>query len=270
MNPLQQLITLFATLIGDLRAKANAAIAGLPPLESIEASNTVLSALRDLTWVHERIVREMDNADSVMANAARIVEGFAPQAGESASVAACRLMDVMMAVAGDQALSAALDAGTHLTADQRDTAVNAAREEARDAARTDFDTQVNNLRILAERRAELTTSHGAVAAASLPESLILAESYQDHVTALQDRLAAMAAAGMTEEAHPRNFAALLACSYDETGVASFTAGMESFSEVRATLVPVAATTTPPAQDPPPAAATTTPAAGSGEKRKPVI
>lgn len=248
MNPLVNLISLFAAMKSDLSARFNAALQNRPPLESVEGSNVAISVLRELDWAKERIERLGTELNATLSAASAIIPGFEYQHGEPVETAATRLIEKFGDDSATKAISTAIAAKTHLPMDDHKTAlenaVTAAQAEAQQQATVDFQAKLDEIKTLAERRTAAMEKLGS-AASSLSDADLLAEDHEARLTAIEGRVAQLASAGITAESKPLSFASLMACAMDEAGNKEFEVRLETIKEASGTLAMQASTTTTP-------------------------
>ena len=88
MNPFKLLATSLATFLVDFRAKMNPVLASLPPLESIEASDPVLSVIRTAKWAMKDAEDMAASFDGKVSQVEDMLSKFAKDSGEAAITAA--------------------------------------------------------------------------------------------------------------------------------------------------------------------------------------
>lgn len=268
MNPLATILAALVSLKNDLYTKFNAALSKLPPLEQMEGGNAALPVIRELDWAKERMERVGADLDSALIAASNIVQGFERKANESVDVAATRLIDMMNEQAGKDAISAAIAAKTHLPIEDHNTAlasaVDTAKAETKNEVEVQFNAKLQSIQTLSERRATVTEKLGALAASTIADADLLADDHEVRITAVEDRVALLTAAGITPEAKPKGFESLMACGYDEAGLKEFGSRMEMIKESAG--APLAASAPKPSPETPAGVLQT----GNADKKKPVI
>lgn len=269
MNPLIAIIAAFASLKKDLYTRFNAALEGLGPVEQVEASQSVISVIREVDWARQRMEQVGTDLEAALTAANAQLAAFTRNDGEGIEVAAGRIVNLMCADAAATAVEAAIAAATHMPVEDHrtalETAVAAARAEVEQAQEAAFTARLEVVNAVAARRAQAVEDLGVSAASTLTDDHLAAENHADTVALLAARVTTMGELGITAEARPKGFASLLECPLDEAGSASFAARIELIKEsaVLAVTAAAPATATP---------ATTVPAipAAAEEKRKPVI
>lgn len=269
MNPIAAFIAALVSLKTELYTRFNASLAKLPPMEQIEGGTAVLSVIREVDWARERIERVGLDLESTLNAASQLVAGFDRKANEAVDVAAARLLDAMTAQAGVVAIQSAIAAKTHLPIDDHQAALSAAVEAATKQGAADaevgFNARLADLQTIADRRAAAIDKVGAIAAAALKDSDLLAENHGDILAAIEGRISQLKEVGITQEARPKAFAGLLACAADEPGTAEFNARLEMIKEAVPATPPVPLAAVAPATPKPSTPAGTLPAAAESKK-----
>lgn len=271
MKPLAAVIAAFASLKDELYTRFNAALGKLPPMEQIEAGQGVLSVVREVDWAKERMERVGQDLEATLTAAAEKLAGFEKKAGESLQSLAARVLDASLAEAASAAIAAAIAAKSVIPMDEHTTILASETEKATKQGAADaeiaFNAKLSDLNTLAERRKDAVDKFGALAAASLSDAALLAESYPATIAILEGRLASIAAAGITAEARPLGFASLLAVALDESAATEFDGRLGALKEVQPAAAPLSASTQKPTPSTP--APTLTPTA-STEVKKTII
>jgi len=129
MNPLAALIAMMLALKNAIQSRFNAAMAKLPPMESMEAGSAGQAVMRELDWARNCIEQLGTDLESTLNAAGTIITGFERKVGETVELAAARLIDCMKAEAAAGAISAAIAAKTHLPFVDHETAIADAKIE---------------------------------------------------------------------------------------------------------------------------------------------
>ena len=70
MNPLLTLIATLSELKNNIRTRFNAVIKDLGPIEQVEASDQIISVLREVDWASHRIASISESIDETIAKVA--------------------------------------------------------------------------------------------------------------------------------------------------------------------------------------------------------
>lgn len=195
MNPFKTLATALATFLVDFRAKMNPVLASLPPLESIEASDPVLSVIRTAKWAMRDAEEMSASFDGKVSQVEEMLSKFAKESGESAIAAAVEEKKIVLIADHDSALTAAREQ---------------AEKAGRDAAEVDFNARLQQIELLATRRTAAVTRLGALAAAGLTDEVLLADDFEATFTAIEGRIAILTEKNITAEARPKIYESLIA------------------------------------------------------------
>ena len=234
MNPILAIIAALASLKDDIRAKFNAALKNLGPIEQVEASQSVIGVLREVDWAADRISRVSGELDEQIKGAEQVLNDLTAKAAKDAISAGIAARELILAADHQTALTAA---------------VENARTAAKAEAKVEFDAALAAQKTVAQRRAEFADKAGAIAAASVTDEQLLSGNYPALLAAAVKRVDVLKEANITAEARPKVFGDLMAIGYDESGEAVFTARLDVVKEAAGGALSAA---TPP----PPTPATT--------------
>lgn len=235
MNPLVAVIAAFASLKNELYTRFNASLAKLQPLEQAEGSQAVLGVIREVDWAKDRMERVGAELEATLTAAAAKLAGFETKANEPIAELAARLLTAHTEEASAVALAAAIESKVHLLTTEANAALSAAIDKALLQGAADaevaFNAKLTDIATLAERRTAAIDKLGAVAAAALKDTDLLAENHADLLATLETRVAALTTAGITHETRPLGFASLLAVALDADGTADFDARLGVLTEI---------------------------------------
>lgn len=196
---MKELLTLLDQFIASAKAKANAALTGLPPVDQFQGSQQVVGVINTMEWFKSDL--------------ARMEEQFAGIAAK---------FDAAVKTAGDAKLAAALEAGEVIKKSDVDAAIATAKDQVRQEEEGKVAAERTRLSTITARRAELTTAHGADAAAALPDDVVAAEAFDGVKTEVARRIGELEVIGITAAAKRETFAEILVeAPFTDEGKAAF-------------------------------------------------
>lgn len=180
----------------DIRAKFNAVLTGMAPLEQQELAGAGLSAIRELEWGQKRLADMAATYSEVFDNADK-------------------LLTALVSDSTDEALEARIAAGELVRKSDHDTAIAAARESAattgRQEAEVEFQAARQKIETISTRRAAVTEKFGAeIAASSFDDESLAGEGYEARVTVLDARREKLTGLHVTPEDRKEIFLPLMA------------------------------------------------------------
>lgn len=238
---MKAIIAAFQLAMTNLKAKADAALETIKsPIDQIQSASEVASAINTLKWCQENVSEWLANVGALEAK-----------------------YDQEVTSAVNAKVAAMVAAGEYMAKADVETAVAAAQLKGKTDADTAYAAAAAAAKLVADRRAELTTVHGAEAAAALPDAALQGDdaAFDATRTEFGRRVSELAALGVTAAAEKTRPAfADLACAiaFDDEGNKAFDGRLA----IVKTLVPEGSataaasapgSTTPPGSGQPPAA-----------------
>ena len=210
----QQILAALAALLAfkqEMKAKFNGQIEKLPPLEGLEVASSVRDVLWSVDWAARRMKEIGEDVDKTAANAEELMAKFEKEIG-------------------DAAITAAVAAKTHIPAADHDAAITAAKDEVKTTLEADFNAKLTAAKTTFERKADAIAKVGAVAITALKDEDYVAQDFTARLAVVEERVKTLTEAGLTAEAKPKVFAALIAHGVDADGKAAFDAQLEVLKE----------------------------------------
>lgn len=210
MNPILTLISGLAELKNTLRARFNAALGNLGPIEQVEAAQPVIAVLREIDWAAHRVNEISGQVDVAIA-------------------AAEETLKTMTASAVSEAISAQVTAGALIRKEDHETLITAAAEKAKEEVKQQFQAAADKATALHTKREAITKDHGVHVAAALSDDDLTAEDADARISRVTKRSADLKEAGILAEGTTEKFhASMLACANTAEGDTEFTARLEAF------------------------------------------
>ncbi len=211
MNPILSIINSLNDLKNSIRAKFNAALEGLGPIEQIEASQPLIGVLREVDWAKDRITRISAELDENIANAETMLATFTQE-----KIAA--------------AITEKVTAGELVRKEDHETLITAAENKGKEEVRQEFQAAADRAQKITDLRNKIVTDHGVHVAASLSDDDLTAEDSADRVARVTARTQKLTEAGIVAEgATEKFFASMLSCAPTEAGDAEFESRLEAFT-----------------------------------------
>jgi len=191
----QQILAALAALLAfkqEMKAKFNGQIEKLPPLEGLEVASSVRDVLWSVDWAARRMKEIGEDVDKTAANAEELMAKFEKEIG--------------------------------------DAAITAAKDEVKTTLEADFNAKLTAAKTTFERKADAIAKVGAVAITALKDEDYVAQDFTARLAVVEERVKTLTEAGLTAEAKPKVFAALIAHGVDADGKAAFDAQLEVLKE----------------------------------------
>jgi len=176
-----QLIAALTTGMGDLKAKVNTVISGLPPVEQHESAALVMGLTRELGWVIQDIER----------------------AAQSATVAK---VDEMLASFEAEVIAAAIQAEKVIPIEQVSMRIEAAELAMRTTVETEFRIAAQRASTISARRTTLVADLGDVLAAQFTDDMIVADSFDSELVRVKSALDRIKENGIDAAKTPKAYA----------------------------------------------------------------
>lgn len=224
---MKEIIAALKKTMADLKARANAALQKLGPVDQVQASSEVIYALNSMGWSVDEIERMLEKATELEAKYPSEIEAAAASG-----------------------LAQAIASGEVVKKADNEAAVIAAKAEGEKIVRAEFAAAEQRATLIASRRKEVEKAHGADAAASLSEDALTADGFDALKVEFARRATELATLGI-KPAEKREVFESIACgaAFDEAGNRDFDARVSAIRSavgLRPSKVPVAASTQPPA------------------------
>jgi hypothetical protein len=210
MKPLQELLAALKQQMTDLREKANLSLSKVGPLEQQEVGREILWALNDLKYSTDVVEKMIESVAAIETKLPGIAE------------------EVVSAALADK-----ITAGELVKKVDVDTQLIAAELKGKNEAETAAAQAAASLKLVTDRRAELTKEHGAEAVDAITTELLGAENFDEVIKPeFTRRASVLAEIGIKPAEKTQAFVALaLSPSFDEAGIADFDARVESIKSV---------------------------------------
>ncbi len=222
MNPLQQFLDEIRRQQTELRARANKLLSQLGPVESYEAGNPIVGAIRELDWLHSRLEDMGESIATTVGNAEEFVANLAEQFGASAIAAA---------IADDEIVKKA----------DHDAQITAAKKQEREAVETEFRAAAEASEKAEKRREKLAATleekvgkdAAPIAARCIALDDLKADDADARETKFIARAVALKDAGLDAGEFEGAYCDLLACALDDEGQGQFDKRLEAFKPLLA-------------------------------------
>jgi len=205
---MKAIIAAFTLAIQQLKAKADAALEGMDPVDQYEGAREVSYAVNTLKYCAKEV-------ESMLTQIADLEAKYDPEVKAAAEAMLPTLIAEKVA------------AGEYIAKADVEAAVAAARKDATEAAETAFQLREQEAATIATRRKEIETAHGAEVAASVSDDALKGEGFDALKTELGRRVTALTEIGVTAAANKDAFSKV-ACghAFDENGGKSFDENLE--------------------------------------------
>lgn len=210
---MKPILAAFVLAMQTIKSKADAALAGMGPVDQFEGAREVSYALNTLGWAAKEV-------ESMLAQVAALEAKFDPEV----QAAAALLVETQ--------ITEKIAAGEFVKKADLDIAIGAAELKGKAEAEAAAQTAAAALAQVAARRTEITTAHGAEVAAALPQDVLNIVEFAPVAAELARRVTALSEIGVTAAAKPASFADI-ACSipFDEAGQAAFDTRLAAAKEL---------------------------------------
>lgn len=211
MNLLQLIADINARILA-AQGRANAHLAGLPPVEQVEGAQEFIAAKREFEYIKEELGWLAGQLEEINTNLPAQIAAMKEEGYTEILAAKIEEKEVIMFADSEAAVAlarqAAADEAAQLAADA-------------DAAAT-----------LASERREAATEALGEAATHLSDEDLAADDHAVKTAAMGERVKAMATAGITADNEPlaKHFARLAAMPMDEDGHALFASTLEVIAD----------------------------------------
>ncbi len=196
---MKDILELIEQFIASAKTKANAALTGLPPIDQFQGSQQLVGIINTMEWFKSDLARVEEQFGGVVAK-----------------------YDAAVKQAEDAKINAELEAGTIIKKSDADAAITAAKDQVRQEEEGKVAAERTRLSTIAARRTELTTAHGADAAAALPDDVLAAEAFDGVKTEVARRIGELEVIGITAASKRETFVGILAeAPFTEEGKATF-------------------------------------------------
>lgn len=200
---MKPILAAFVLAMQTIKSKADAALAGMGPVDQFEGAREVSYALNTLGWAAKEV-------ESMLSQVAALEAKFDPEVQAAAALLV------------EASISEKIAAGEFVKKADLDIAVGAAELRGKTEAEAAAQIAAAAVAQIANRRAEITTAHGAEVAAAVPEEILNIVEFAPVAAELARRVQALDEIGVTAAAKPASFADV-ACSipFDEAGKTAF-------------------------------------------------
>jgi hypothetical protein len=196
---MNELLELIRKSIEETKTRANAALAGLPPVDQFQGAQEVVGLINAMKWIESDAKNLMERFSGIDAKLTSELEKAAAEK-----------------------IAAELEAGTILRKTDADAAIAAAKDQVRQEEEGKVAAERARLSTITARRAELTTAHGADAAAALSDEVVAAEAFDGVKTEVGRRISELEVIGITAATKRETFAEILVeAPFTEEGKATF-------------------------------------------------
>lgn len=212
---MKEILAAFLLAGQTIKSRADAALAGMGPVDQFEGAREVSYALNTLQWAAKEV-------ESMLGQVAALEAKFGPEVAAAASLLV------------ESQISEKIAAKELFRLADLDVAVGAAELKGRKEAEKAASDAAAALALVADRRGEITTAHGAEVAAALILEILNVVEFAPVAAELARRVTALSEIGVTAAAKPASFADL-ACSipFDEAGQTAFDNRLAAAKELAA-------------------------------------
>ena len=212
---MKELFAAFLASIAKIKDQANAALAGLPPLEQHEASSEISYGIRSLQRYGAELATQAESLNGM-------VDKFNT--------------DVLTRLTAEAALSAEtalLATGDYVKKADAEAALSAAVDEANRGTRAAITAEQELIARIAAKRADLIASKTlpAVTAEKLSDTLLSAATADADISKIKDRCVALNQIGVTAEQAPAIFEELAGIPVSAEGDAAFASRLVTVTQL---------------------------------------
>jgi hypothetical protein len=211
---MKEILAAFALTAQTLKAKADAALSGLGPVDQYAAAGEVNYALSTLKWVAKEV-------EGMLSKIGEVEAKFEPEIAAAALALVPAKIDELVT------------AGELFRKTEHDLALDKAKKDGEEAATLSFAGEKQELETVTARRLKLTTDHGVVLAAIIPDAVLKVDeaAFSLVETEVGRRVTELATFGIDPVAKEKAFKDVMACGYDEAGIAAFDNRVAGFKEL---------------------------------------
>jgi len=214
---MNELLQSFKAFCAELKARANAVLGTLPPIEQHEATSEIAYGIRTLTSCANQLQENATN--------------FEAKLGEFAQKAEASALEKAAATAEAVLLAKKTEDGTaplYIKQSDHQTALTAALLAKENEVRTAVQAELNQKAQITEKRKQLVTAKTlpAVAAEAIPDSVLASADADAQIAKIGTRVVRLQKLGLTPENAAASFAQAASLGLDEAGEASFGASIQ--------------------------------------------
>lgn len=196
---MNELLELIRKSIEETKTRANVALAGMPPVDQFQGAQEVVGLINAMKWIE--------------ADAKVLFEKFS-SIGEK--------LTAELEKAAAEKIAAELEAGTIVKKADSDAAITMAKDQVRKEEDGKVAAERQRIATITARRAELTTVHGADAAAALPDDVLAAEAFDGVKSEFARRITELGSIGVTAATKRETFTEILTeAPFNDEGKATF-------------------------------------------------